>query len=330
MTANLGVWSLDEPPTGEGTPGQPRSVARSSVGLEVHLEDWIEADATLISAGLTIVGRQIPIDDGRLDLLAIDAQDRWVVIEIKSGLLDSGALTQALGYASSLARLSRDELKQKVQPRLRESNAAVNVSARVEQLLETEGDQRDIAVSLVGVGISAGLQRMREFLSRYDVPISIVSFEVFALDPGPKLLIREVLEEPAEATARPRPRRGTVDTIRRQAQGAGVVAQFDRFIRMSEQAGLVVRPYTVTVMIAPPGNRTRFLMYATVRRGGLEIATGPAAFVEFFPTITEAAATEALGSYRAQFLIGAELDARLTQIEKFLTEQLPRSDNDDR
>ena len=327
--ANLAIWRLDETQD-EGAQREPRSVARSSVGLEVHLEDWIEADATLIGAGLDIVGRQVRIDGGRLDLLAIDSQDRWVVIEIKAGHLDAGALTQALGYASSLARLPGDELNEKIQPRLKAPNARADASARVRQLLENEGEQRDIAVLLVGVGIAPDLMRMREFLSRFDVPISVVSFEVFALEAGPKLLIREVLEEPSEPATRPRRRRGTVDTIRQQAADAGVVAQFDRFIRMSEQADLVVRPFTVTVMIAPPANRTRFLMYATVRPGGLEIATGPAAFAEFFPRVTEAVATEALGSYRAEFLTGAQLEARLAQIEKFLTEQLPPADEDGR
>ena len=51
---------------------------------------------TLIGEGLTLVGRQVSIDDGRLDLLAIDSRDHWVVIEIKPGMLDSGALAQAL------------------------------------------------------------------------------------------------------------------------------------------------------------------------------------------------------------------------------------------
>ena len=42
--------------------------------------------------------------------LAIDSQDRWVVIEIKAGALGSRALGQAIYYAASLARLEADEL----------------------------------------------------------------------------------------------------------------------------------------------------------------------------------------------------------------------------
>ena len=90
--AQLAAWSVDGQ-HGEGTSQQPepRRVERSHIALEKHLEDWIANDVTLIAEGLTLVGRQISIDDGRLDLLAIDSQDRWVVIEIKPGLLDAGA-----------------------------------------------------------------------------------------------------------------------------------------------------------------------------------------------------------------------------------------------
>ena len=110
--AKLAAWSIDGPHA-EGS--VPKRVGRSHIGLERYLEDWIANDITLIAEGLTLVGRQISIDDGRLDLLAIDSQDRWVVIEIKPGVLDSGALTQALYYASSIARLGAGELYEKIE-----------------------------------------------------------------------------------------------------------------------------------------------------------------------------------------------------------------------
>ena len=116
--AQLAAWSVDGQ-HGEAISSQPRRVERSHIALEKHLEDWIANDVTLIAEGLTLVGRQITIDDGRLDLLAIDSRDRWVVIEIKPGLLDAGALAQALYYASSIARLGGEELydKHEVPPR---------------------------------------------------------------------------------------------------------------------------------------------------------------------------------------------------------------------
>ena len=44
-------------------------VGRSHIQLEKQLEDWIVNDVTLIGEGLTLVGRQVSIDDGILDLL---------------------------------------------------------------------------------------------------------------------------------------------------------------------------------------------------------------------------------------------------------------------
>ena len=291
--------------------------------MERHLENWIEADSTLIGGGLTIVGRQITIDDGRLDLLAIDSHDQWVVIEIKPGVLGTGALNQALYYASSLARLSAEDLRTRLTSWLKGKPDATQRLARISQLLDDESERRDITVLLVGIGsISPGLQRMKDFLGHFEVPISTVTFEVFSDDPGSKLLIREVIEEPSEPTVTPkrRPMR-SLEGIRQRAVKAGVGAQFDRFVKMSEDAGLAVRPYRVTVMIAPPANRARFLMYATPRHGGIEIAAGPGAFAEFFD-VTIGEAKEALGPSVGRFLKGAELDARLDQIERFLVQKL--------
>ena len=153
----LAAWSVDTQHTDGTSPrSKPKRVGRSHIELEVHLEEWIANDVTLILEGLTVVGRQVSIDDGRLDLLAIDSQDRWVVIEIKPGMLDSDALAQALYYAASIARLSADELYGKLEPQLSKLGDVGKLSASVKQQLAGEEDQREIAVLLVGAGIHSG------------------------------------------------------------------------------------------------------------------------------------------------------------------------------
>ena len=121
------------------------------------------------------------------------------------------------------------------------------------------------------------------------------------------------------------PASARVAAIRRRAAAENVLEPFDRFIRISEYAGLFVRPYTLTVMITPPRHRGRFLMSATPRAGGICISAGPDAFAEFFD-VSGPEAAEALnpGNVR-QFLTGEALDARIEQIGKFLTEKLPAS-----
>ena len=63
----LAAWTIDRQ-RDEDTARQsgPRKVERSHIGLEKHLEDWIAKDVTLIGEGLTLVGRQVRIDDGIL------------------------------------------------------------------------------------------------------------------------------------------------------------------------------------------------------------------------------------------------------------------------
>lgn len=327
--ARLAAWSIDRQRAEEDSQqSKPKTVERSQIELEIYLEDWIVNDVTMIGEGLTLVGRQISIDDGRLDLLAIDSQDRWVVIEVKPGTLHSGALAQALYYASSLARLDADKLKEKLEPYLGNFGDAVQLSERLNQQLAGEEEGREIAVLLVGAGIHSGLERMSEFLGRFGVPIGIVSFEVFELADGPKLLIREVIEEPAEPV--PPGRKLRVDTIRSWAADVGVGGQFDRFVKMAQDAGLAVQPQRASVRIAPPANRTRYLMYAQPRAGDggeLYIQAGPKPFAEFFPHIDEQEAFDALGEAVDGVYAGGEvLDTLLNRIERFLTEKVKQPD----
>ena len=328
----LAAWTIEEQPEKEGPQkSEPQRIERSQIDLEEHLEDWIVNDASLIGQGLTLVGRQVTIDDGRLDLLAIDSQDRWLVIEVKPGLLDSGALKQALYYASSLALLDTQEVSEKLQGGFGQLGDEEALSARVEQLLHEE-EEREIALLLVGAGVHPGLERVNGFLGRFGIPISVVSFEVFELDGGPKLLVREVIDEPVEP---PRPkRRCTVGAIRDLAVEAGVRKQFDRFVRISEAAGLPVQAQRASVRVAPPADKRRFLMYATPRAGSnggeLGIWVGPENFAEWFPHIRAEEATAALGHYDdGDYLAGKKLTNRLEQIEGFLTRYFPEPPADD-
>ena len=311
---------------------KPQPVERSQIDLEKNLEDWIVEDEALIAEDLTIVGRQRTFDKGRLDLLGIDSGDRWVVVEIKAGRLGADALTQALSYAASISQIPADKLQEDLESRLKDLGSAdVRTKAIARQLnAEREtGEKRKIAVMLVGVGVAPELERVNEFLTEFKVPISVVSFEVFDVDSGAKLLIREVIEEPVETP--PQRQRLTVEAIRQSAVDAGVGSQFNRFVKMSQAAGLAVQPQRASVRIAPPMNRTRFLMYVQPQAGSaggeLGIWVGPKQFAEFFGHVSEEDATKVLGRYDdGAYLGGEELNKRLDQIELFLTDKFPQPD----
>ena len=317
----LVAWSVD------AQHPQPLKVRVSHIQLEKHLEDWIANDATLVADGLTIVGRQLTIDDGRLDLLAIDFRDRWVVIEIKPDMLTGNALTQALYYASSLAQIDADELYTKLEPDLHKYGDAKSLSVKVNQMLAREDGTREIAVLLVGSGIHSGLVRMDGFLGRFGVPISIVSFEVFELDGGPQLLVREAIDESHDGGWSTRQPIFTVEAIRRMAVDMGVGEQFNRFLNMSEKAGLVVQPQKGSVRIAPPADRRRYLMWIQPGpgHGELKLQIGSDAFIEFYPHVSEEEANDAVSRFKdGMTLAGHALDENLGEIERFLIEKLPQ------
>ena len=58
--SKVGLWRVG----GE----RPVRLQHGRVDLEEQLERWIEQDPELLQAGLTIVGRQVNLEGGRLDL----------------------------------------------------------------------------------------------------------------------------------------------------------------------------------------------------------------------------------------------------------------------
>ena len=289
---NFEVWNV-----GEGTPSRLHA---TDIGLEKELEDWIETDPSLIQHGLEIVGRQFQVESGPIDLLAIDPQGRWVVIEIKRGFLTRQAIAQVIDYSSGLALMSTEELAQKAN-RYLEKRALT-----VEQLLNeraAEGaldvEEREILSMVVGLGKSQGLGRMVEYLaSKSNLPISIVTFSAFQLDSGRPILIRERFE-PNEDIVSAGTSAGimkTVDEICEIADEAGVGADFRSILQAASDVGLYARPYKTSIMYTHPRRRNRmlFTVWAQKRDHGIAIYAGPNEFVEFFP-LNELEVVEALG-----------------------------------
>jgi RecB family endonuclease NucS len=98
----LAAWRIE--------PDGPVRSWATSVQLEAELEQWIERDPALVLDGLRVVGRQVVLEGGRLDLLGVDPQERWIVVEVKRGKLYRDVLTQALDYASSISTMPHEKL----------------------------------------------------------------------------------------------------------------------------------------------------------------------------------------------------------------------------
>ena len=224
MTTNVGIWAVGA--------GSPARVARSKVGLEKNLEDWIAADPALLAEGLRVIGRQVRLEAGPLDLLGVDAQGRWVLIELKRERLYRETVAQALDYVACFKALDVHEVRDKLASGLDAFGDPDELTGLIDSQLEDE-EEREVAVMLVGTSVDPGLERVVSYLSDYELPVSVVTFEVFVLASGEQLLVREVIEEQVVAPAGTSKQK-SVDEIQRQAVTYGVGDEFRRLVAAAE------------------------------------------------------------------------------------------------
>ena len=281
----IGIWEIINQ--------KPKRLDSASIGLEKHLEDWIEADSSLLQSGLVIVAQQMHVETGYIDLLAIDTQGRWIVIEIKRGQLDRQTIAQVMDYASCITKIPTDELIAKTNSYLKPRGLTI------QQLLEersaddaTELNSRDIELVVVGVGKMVGLDRMADYLSNQcRVPLSIVSFDAVKGDDNQILLVRELVE-PDYSVDPPPPKTRTVEEICSLADKAGVGESFRQILSIANELGLYARPYKKSIMYTPlfQRNKMLFTVWAEKKNNGLRMFVRPSEFAEFYPISEEEAA----------------------------------------
>lgn len=85
----------------------------ASERLERNLEDWLGANPRLLGDEIMLIGRQVKTDHGDIDLLALDAQGRVVVIELKRGRAPRDTVAQLNSYLTAVHGWSDRELERK-------------------------------------------------------------------------------------------------------------------------------------------------------------------------------------------------------------------------
>ena len=195
MAVEMAIWRM--------TDAGPQQMASSPLDSERRLEDMLAKDPSMIGKNLLILGRQVCTNHGGyIDLLALDADGRAHVLELKRDRTPRDVVAQALDYGSWVEGLNLEDLEQ----------IYLDHHDGENQLDEAFADQFDSPLpdvvnaeqqfTIIASELDPTSDRIVEFLAEsYGVPINAVFFRHFN-DGGSDLLARTWLLDPQQAEAK--------------------------------------------------------------------------------------------------------------------------------
>ncbi|WP_282159415.1 nuclease [Shimia thalassica] len=162
--------------------GKLRPAVRRALSNEKLIEDWVEADPSLLGLDAMIIGRQVPTDHGKfIDLLAMDATGGLIIIELKKDRTPREIVAQVLDYASWVRTLTTPEVYERAEKYL----GTRLVTAFREKFGESIPERLNATHSMLIVAseLDAASRRIVEYLSEeHGLAINTAFFNVFEAD----------------------------------------------------------------------------------------------------------------------------------------------------
>ena len=186
------VWKVDSDRLAQLEP--------SRLDEERRLEDWLCHDIGLLSDQLMVIGRQIGVSGGTIDLLAVDEEANLVVVELKRDRTPRDVVAQTLDYASSVQDFGREEVERHARDFLgTEFDEAFARRFGHEAPEAVNGRHR---MYIVASSLDSATRRIVEYLSRvHGVDINAATFSYFNTEQG-EFLVRSTLLDEDEVTVR--------------------------------------------------------------------------------------------------------------------------------
>ena len=176
---------------------------------EKDLENWIAENPELLFGVEQVLVITQSIGGQRMaDIMALDADGRLVIVEIKRDWSNRETVGQLLEYAAARVGSNYEDLEElhrKYWHRYHKNAPYVSLIEQFRDLTDDpKADQKDIPksrqghrVCIVAPSSDEGLSRIVEWLKEYGVPISFVPFTLYTdTDNGEILLEIEPLPEP--------------------------------------------------------------------------------------------------------------------------------------
>ena len=275
MKTDIGIWKIDQ----ESLTGRKLDPA-DRIETEKKLENILVANPNMLMGGLTLVGRQVPVGTGYIDLLGVDEAGRLVVFELKREKLTRDAVAQILDYCTYLETLSDPDLATLIAEQ--SGKHGIKRIADFEEWYASQaGDAlRPVRMVLVGLGTDVSAHRMVAYLAEGGIDIRLLTFHGYMH--GDSMLLARQVRTAEDPHTRPRTGPSAGD-LNRKASEHGVAdlwqdarASLDYSVRTYyTKSGITYLQPTITV---PDDVRVRGSHSVTIDEPGtVRITLYPAA-----------------------------------------------------
>tara|TARA_R110002111_G_scaffold240432_1_gene302103 strand:- start:6631 stop:7737 length:1107 start_codon:yes stop_codon:yes gene_type:complete len=201
MPIEVGIWKLGD---------SPSPIVFEPMESESKLEEVLAHDLGIADPSLLLIGRQVPTDHGKfIDLLAIDADGKLVVLELKKNRTPREVVAQLLDYGSWVRTQEDHEIADLFESYLKKYEPchagtslddAFCAKFGVKSMPESLNDSHELV--LVAGELDDSSERIIGYLAdEYGVAINAVFFRFFR-DGDNEYLSRAWLIDPGEVDAK--------------------------------------------------------------------------------------------------------------------------------
>ena len=194
LPIELGIWRIS---------GVMERIRPSGLDTEARLEEFLEADPSLLDPEILILGRQVTTAYGKsIDLLGVDREGEVVVIELKRHRTPRDVVAQLLDYGSWVRSLNHAQVTAIYEDYASQISDAPDrfETAFSNTFAESPPDALNESHRLVVVAseLDPSTERIVDYLvDEFGVPINAVFFQVFK-DGESEYITRTWLRDPQE------------------------------------------------------------------------------------------------------------------------------------
>ncbi|HWQ51447.1 MAG TPA: endonuclease NucS domain-containing protein [Terriglobales bacterium] len=189
MAIEQSIWTLDG-----------KKLSTASLDTEKELEDILCGNIAMLNRDWLIIGRQVAVEGGYIDILCVDRGGSLIVVELKRELTPREVTAQAIDYASCVAKWHIEDIAQAY---LKSSGNSGTINDAYKNkfglpLDEDTINSTGVSAVIVAAKMDKSTERIITYLNEtYGVPLNILFFSVFSHN-DEKLLSRVWLIDETE------------------------------------------------------------------------------------------------------------------------------------